>query len=425
MSVALGIEPARPREEAPPPLPGSRSSSGTGRADDLGLRRPDQRARDPADGHSRARRLGAPGRDPRLARLAAAPALLAAGGRLDRPARESPAEHDRRGHPAGGGPRDDPRRVVARGADHVAAARGRVRGRRVHRLLRPLQRLVLRRARRPRAVRRCEQQVLDDAARSRTSADRARRASSSSCWAPPWRSRRRALLRRLSGRAARREGLGAGGRAERDERPHRAGRGLPLPARRESASRGDRLHEHDQLLQLLRLRDLRALREPDARAQRGPDRPDPRRGLLRCARGRPDRAARRAEARDRPGGRRRVDPVPGSDGAVPAGAWLGVAGGLDAPRRRVPGERRRDDLRHQPEQPDGDAHPAGRSQPGGRGRRASSTTGRGRSERCSAVCSARRSGCARRSGSPSSAACSAPLFLVASPMPSIREEDLA
>ena len=38
------------------------------RADDLRLRRPDQRARDPADGDSRARRLGARGRDPDRAR---------------------------------------------------------------------------------------------------------------------------------------------------------------------------------------------------------------------------------------------------------------------------------------------------------------------------------------------------------------------
>ena len=174
---------------------------------------------------------------------------------------------------------------------------------------------------------------------------------------------RRALVRRLGDRAARGQGGGAGGGAERVERTAGSPRGLPLPGAGEGAAGRGRVHEHDQLLQLLRLRDLRALREPHARARRRGDRAHPRRGFVRSARRGSDRAAGGAEARDRPRSRRRLDPLPGSDGALPARARLALAERLDAARRRVPRERRRDDLRRQPEQPDGDADPAGRSQP--------------------------------------------------------------
>ncbi len=179
---------------------------------------------------------------------------------------------------------------------------------------------------------------------------------------------RRALVRRLGDRAARGQRGGAGSGAERVERAAGSPGGLPLPGAGKGAAGRGRMHEHDQLLQLLHLRDLRALREPHARARRRCDRAHPGRGLVRSARRRPDRAAGGAEARDRPCSRRRLDPLPGSDGALPTGARLALAERFDAARRRVPRERRRDDLRRQSEQPDGDADPAGRSQPRGRRR---------------------------------------------------------
>ena len=164
MSVAIEIEP-RPAAGGGPTAANQAAAlrAVLGRADDLRLRRPDQRARDPADGDPRAARVGARGRDPDRAGLAPAPALLAAGGRLDRPPRAPAPEHDRRRRPPRGSARDDPGRLVARRADHVAAPRRRVRRRRADGLLRPLQRIVLRRARPPVAVRGREQQVLDDA----------------------------------------------------------------------------------------------------------------------------------------------------------------------------------------------------------------------------------------------------------------------
>ena len=65
-------------------------------------------------------------------------------------------------------------------------------------------------------------------------------------------------------------------RSESSARADLEGR-FPLPRRAAGAASRRRVHEHDQLLQLLRLRDLRPLREPHARAERRRDRADPRR----------------------------------------------------------------------------------------------------------------------------------------------------
>ena len=74
------------------------------------------------------------------------------------------------------------------------------------------------------------------------------------------------------------------GREQRDERARRPRRRVPLPRSRAGASSRGRVHEHHQLLQLLHLRDLRPLREPDARPERGRDRGHPRRRVVRRAR---------------------------------------------------------------------------------------------------------------------------------------------
>ena len=72
----------------------------------------------------------------------------------------------------------------------------------------------------------------------------------------------------------------------------------------------------DQLLQLLHLRDLRPLCEPDARPERGGDRAHPRCCVVRRARRRRDRSAGRAEAGDRPRRRPRLSALSRADGAA-------------------------------------------------------------------------------------------------------------
>ena len=248
----------------------------------------------------------------------------------------------------------------------MAAPGRRVRRRRADGLLRPLQRIVLRRARPPVAVRGCEQQVLDDALALVHRRAHHRRLPRAGAHRAGRDRRRRRLVRRLRARPARGPGARAGGGAERLERAGGSEGRFPLPRRAAGAASRRGLHEHDQLLQLLHLRDLRPLREPHARAERRRDRADPRRGLVRRARGSADRPARGAEARDRPRGRRRLGPVPGPDGALPARARVALAERHDAAGGRVPGERRRDDLRRQPEQPDADADPARSAEPGRR-----------------------------------------------------------
>ena len=241
---------------------------------------------------------------------------------------------------------------MARSADDLAPPGGGIRRRSADRLLRPLERLVLRRARAPLSVRRREQQALHDALALVHRGPEHGRLPRPGLHGAGRADGRCALLRRLGDRAARRPRPGAEGREQRDERAGRPRRRLPLPRAPAGAASGRRLHEHHQLLQLLRLRDLRPLREPHPRPERGGDRRRPRRRLVRSSRRRPDRAAGRPPARHRARRRPRSRALSGPDGAVPARARRALAERVDAPRRRVPRERRRDDLRRQPEQPE-------------------------------------------------------------------------
>ncbi len=178
-----------------------------------------------------------------------------------------------------------PGRLVARGADDVAPAGRRLRRGSADRLLRPLERVVLRR-----------RSSTDPSTWTRT-ASSARRRSLSYIAGPStagflvqvFTAPVALLADALSfvgvcSRPARRARQGAEGRAQRDERAGRPGRRLPLSRAPAGAASRRRLHEHHQLLQLLHLRDLRPLREPHARAERGSDRRHPRRGLVRSSR---------------------------------------------------------------------------------------------------------------------------------------------
>ena len=182
MSVALGIEQARPREEAPPPLTrqpafvrfwaGQTISVFGDQISALAIPLTAVLAL-----HASALEVGI------LTALAWLPHLLfslPAGVWIDRRA------HRRRNMIvadvfARRRARNDPDGLVARSADDLASPGGGVRRRSADRLLRPLERLVLRRARAPLAVRRREQQALARRARSRTSRARAPPASSCRC----------------------------------------------------------------------------------------------------------------------------------------------------------------------------------------------------------------------------------------------------
>ena len=267
MSVALGIEHARPREEAPPPLTrqpafvrfwaGQTISVFGDQISALAIPLTAVLAL-----HASALEVGI------LTALAWLPHLLfslPAGVWIDRRAhqRENMIVAD---VARGARTRNDPSGLVARSADDLAPAGGGIRSRSVDRLLRPLERHVLRRARAPLSVRRREQQVLDDALALVHRGPEHRRLPRPGLHGAGRADGRCALLRRLGDRAARRPRPGAEGREQRDERAGRPCRRLPLPRAPARAASGRRLHEHHQLLQLLRLRDLRPLREPHPRA---------------------------------------------------------------------------------------------------------------------------------------------------------------